>query len=250
MGGKVGAPAALIVKGKRLDGRTLEEFRKIEAKAGNLISTDGSGFFAFGNTKAIAGVFGPRTLHPKFMQNPRKAIIRCKYAMAPFSTGERVRPGHSRRGTEISKVIEEALSSVVFFDNYPKTVIDVFMEIIQADASTRCAALNAASMALASAGVPMKNLICSCSVGMVDGKIVLDVGGKEDNFGDVDTAMATIGNEDKIVLLQLDGTLSKEDFFKELSLGLKGCSDIFDIQASALKDKYATNSEGDENGKE
>jgi exosome complex component RRP41 len=237
---KVGKPEKMLINGKRLDGRSLEEFRPITVEVGVLKRAEGSAVFKFGNTYALSAVYGPKPMHPRHLQDPQKAVLRCRYSMAPFSTTERVRPGVSRRGVEISKVLKEALSNVIFFEDYPKTGIDVFIEILQADASTRCAGLNAASLALAEAGVPVKDLISSCTVGKVDGKIVLDVGGAEDQYGDVDMAVATIGSEDKIVLLQMDGLITKEEFVKLINLAKKGCSEIYEKQKNCLKEKYKT----------
>jgi exosome complex component RRP41 len=235
---KVGQPEKLIVNGKRLDGRELEQFRPMTVEVGVLKRAEGSAIFKFGDTYALAAVFGPRTMHPRHMQDPQKAILRCRYSMAPFSTNERIRPGVNRRSVEISKVLNDALSNVVFFEDYPKTGIDVFVEILQADASTRCAGLNAASLALVEAGVPVKDMISSCSVGKVDGQLVLDVGGDEDQFGDVDMATATIGSEDKFVLLQLDGIVTQEEFFKLLELARKGCTEVYERQKNTFKEKY------------
>ena len=238
--GKAGKPEKMIINGKRLDGRTVNDFRPMKLEVGNLKRAVGSATFSFGNTYALSAVYGPRTVHPRHIEDPQRAVLRCRYAMAPFSTKERIRPGTSRRAVEISKVINEALSNVIFFEEYPKTVIDVFVEILQADASTRCAGLNAASMALADAGVPMRNLISSCSVGVVDGEIALDIAGLEDNYGDVDMAVATIGNEDKFVLLQMDGIITKDQMKTMLELAKKGCAEIYEKQKQALKDKYKT----------
>ncbi len=240
---KVGKPEKLIVNGKRLDGRDLEEFRPITIEVGILKKAGGSAIFKFGGTYALSAVYGPRTLHPRHLQDPRKAVLRCRYAMAPFSTTERVRPGISRRSVEISKVLKEALSNVIFFEDYPKTGIDVFIEILEANASTRCAGLNAASLALAEAGVPMKDLVSACSVGKVDGKIVLDVANEEDMYGEADLAIATVGGEDKIVLLQMDGIVTKEEFMKMLELGKKSCAEIYKKQKEVLKEKYKTGEE-------
>ena len=233
----------MIIDGKRLDGRGLEDFRPISVEIGVLKRADGSAVFRFGDTYALSAVFGPKTMHPKHLQDPQRAFLRCKYSMAPFATKERVRPGVSRRSVEISKVIKEALSNVIFFEDYPKTAIDVFVEILQANATTRCAGLNAASLALAEAGVSMKNLVSACSAGKVDGQIILDVGGDEDCEGEVDMAVATIGNEDKIVLLQMDGIVSKEEFLKLVNLAKKGCANIYDKQVNALREKYKTGEE-------
>ncbi|MFH0928875.1 MAG: exosome complex exonuclease Rrp41 [Candidatus Aenigmatarchaeota archaeon] len=238
--GKAGKPEKMIINGKRLDGRTLDQFRPMELEIGVLKKSNGSATFRFGNTYALAAVQGPREVHPRHMEDPQKTILRCRYAMAPFSTKERIRPGRSRRATEISMVIKEALSNVVFFNEYPKTAVDVFMEILQADASTRCAALNAASLALVDAGVPMSNMVSSCSVGKVDGQIALDLYGIEDNYGDVDMAVAMVGNEDKVVLLQMDGIITREEMVTMLKLAGKGCSEISEKQRQALREKYNT----------
>lgn len=244
---KEGAPKKLIVNGKRLDGRGLSDFRKMYVETGILERATGSGSFSFGNTKAIAAVHGPREAHPRRLQEPQRAILRCKYFMAPFSTTERIRPGHSRRGTEISKVITEALENAVFLADFPKTAIDVFIEILQADASTRCAGLNAATIALADAGVPMRNLVSSCAIGKIDGKLVADVYGIEDNFGDVDFAIATVGGSDQFVLMQMDGVVTRKEFSKMLKMAEDGCKKVYKEQQTALRRKYATKSTGVEN---
>jgi exosome complex component RRP41 len=237
---KVGKPEKMIDNGKRLDGRGLDEFRPISLEVGNLKRAEGSAIFRFGNTHALSAVFGPQTVHPRHIEDPQKAVLKCRYSMIPFSTKERIRPGPSRRASEISKVLRDALSNVIFFEDYPKTLINVYVEIIQADGTTRCAGLNAASLAMVDAGIPMKNLVTSCSVGKIDGEIILDVAGLEDNYGDVDMAVAMIGNEDKIVLLQMDGIITKEDLKKMLDYARKGCAEIFEKQKQVLKEKYKT----------
>lgn len=236
---KAGAPERLIVDGKRLDGRALDEMREIEARIGIFKRADGSAMFRFGNTHAVAAVYGPRELHPKFIRDPKKALIRCRYNMAPFSSYERIRPGVSRRSVEISKILKEALSQVVVLEEFPKATIDVFVEILQADASTRCAALNAAVLALADAGIPMTDLISSCAVGKVDGEIVLDVAGVEDNYGEVDMPIAVTPRDGRVVLLQIDGILTVEEFRKALQLAKKGCQKVYEVQKSALLEKYS-----------
>ena len=90
---------------KRFDGRKNDELRPMEAKVGVVPNADGSASFRAGKTWAIAAVYGPRELFPRFLQNPKKGLLRCYYAMMPFSgSGERIRPGNSRRAQEISMV--------------------------------------------------------------------------------------------------------------------------------------------------
>ena len=137
----------LIKDGKRLDGRAFDELRPIRMETGVLNKADGSCFLEWGENKVIAGVFGPRECFPRHEQDPLKARLTYRYNMAPFSVGERKRPGSDRRSTEISKVSREALEKIVFLEYFPRTSIDVFVEVLQAGAGTRCAALTAASSA-------------------------------------------------------------------------------------------------------
>src|SRR3989344_2153053 len=120
---------------KRHDGRQPAQIRPIEAKVGVIKNADGSAYFKIGNTWAYAAVYGPRNLFPKFLQDPSRGILRCNYNMMPFSgSGERVRPGQSRRSREISMVTEKALLPVVDLNDFPNAVVDVFIELPQTDA--------------------------------------------------------------------------------------------------------------------
>jgi exosome complex component RRP41 len=121
---------------------------------------------------------------------------------------------------------------------FPKATVDVYVEILQADGSTRVAGINAASLALASAGVPMKDLIAACSVGKIEGKLIVDLSGIEDNCGEVDLAFAMMGSKKKITLLQMDGTLSKEEIMELLKMAEKSCEKIYEMQKKMLKEKY------------
>lgn len=77
--------------------------------------------------------------------------------MAPFSVDDRKRPGPDRRSVEISKITSEALMPAVFLEKFPRSTIDVFIEVLEAEGGTRCAGITAASVALADAGVPMRD---------------------------------------------------------------------------------------------
>ena len=127
---------------KRVDGRKMDEPRPIVARAGVIKKADGSGYFKIGNTEAYAAVYGPRELHPKFMQDPRKGVLRCNYNMMPFAgPGDRSRPGPNRRAKEISMVTQKALLPVLDLSEYPNAVVDVFIELPDADAGSRCAGI-------------------------------------------------------------------------------------------------------------
>ncbi|MEK6862390.1 MAG: exosome complex exonuclease Rrp41 [Nanoarchaeota archaeon] len=224
----------------RIDGRTNDQLRPIEAKIGVVSRADGSAVFKIGKTIAYAAVYGPRALHPKFLQNPEKGILRCNYNMMSFSgSGERVKPGPTRRSREISMVTEKALVPVLSLEQYPNAVVDVYVELLQTDSGTRCAGISAAAMALADAGIPMKDLISSVSVGLVNGNSVVDLTKEEeDSEGAVDIALAVMPRKKEVTLLQLDGILSKDQLRKTLELGIKACEQIYKIQQNTLKEKY------------
>jgi len=228
---------------KRMDGRKrFEEMRPISAKVGIIPRAHGSAMFQIGKTIAYAAVYGPRELHPKFMQNPKTGILRCNYSMMPFSgSGERVRPGSNRRAKEISMVTENALAPVLDLTEFPNAVVDVFIELPQTDAGSRCAGICAASMALADAGIPMKGLVAAVSAGRVDDKIVIDLDYNEEAYehGPVaDIPIAMLQHTNEISLLQMDGEISKEQLKQALETAKKSMAQIFEVQTAALKEKY------------
>ncbi len=223
----------------RIDGRKYDELRPITAAVGVLKNADGSAMFRMGNTVAIAGVYGPRKVFPKHKEEAERAILRTKYNMAPFATTERGRPGVSRRSMEISLVTRQALTPIIFLDEYPKTALDVHIEVLQADASTRCVGINAACLALADAGVPMRDLVASCSAGKVNGNIILDIAGKEDTEGELDLPIAYYPKKKQITLLQMDGIANKDEVKEIIKLAIKGTEEITKAQKQALRDKYS-----------
>ena len=225
---------------KRIDGRKFDELRKTRAEIGVVPNADGSALFAFGDTIAIAAVYGPKQLHPQHLQNPEKGVLRVVYDMLSFSVTERKRPGPSRRSQEISKVTEWALVPVIQLENFQNTVIDVHISILQANASTRCAGINAAALALAHAGVPMTELVSSVSIGKVDDRIVTDLTKEEEDYkdgeGSTDIPMAFSSKTGKITLLQTDGEIRPKQMKEAIEQGKKACKEIYEIQKKVLKE--------------
>lgn len=230
----------LIVDGKRLDGRSPDELRPVKLKVGVLKRADGSAYIEQGNNKILVAVYGPQELHPRHLQQPDTAVLRCMYNMAPFSVVERKKPGPDRRSIEISKVVREALEPVLFLNLYPRSVIDIYIEVLQADAGTRVAGVTAASLALADAGIPIRDLVVGVSVGKVEGTLVLDLNAEEDQYGEADMPVAMTGRDKRITLLQMDGHMTREEFKKALQLALKGCQQLYELQKEALREKYST----------
>jgi exosome complex component RRP41 len=227
-------------KGLRLDGRKVDELRPIKIEVGVLSNADGSAYIEHGKNKILAAVFGPREMHPKHLSLPDRMVLRCRYHMAPFSVQERKSPAPSRREVELSKVIRESLEPSVFVEYYPRTGIDVFVEVLQADGGTRCASITAASLAIADAGIPMRDIVVACAAGKVDDTVVLDLMDTEDKLGVADVPVAYMPNLNAVTLLQMDGILAPDEFEQALNLAMEGCKKIYAMQKEALKTKYMT----------
>ena len=220
----------------RVDSRKPDQLRPYRIRAGILRNADGSAEIKLGKNWIVVGVYGPKEHFPKFEALQDRAILFCRYHMAPYSTTERKSPKPSRREIELSKVIRSALEQAVILERFPEMSIDVYIEVLQAEGSTRVASITAASVALAEAGIPMRDMVVGCSAGKVNGRIVLDVGEEEDKEGEADLPIAIMPNLKRVVLLQMDGKLTHEEFKEAFEMALKGALELYEEQKRALKD--------------
>jgi len=225
--------------GLRLDGRKYDELRPIKIEVGTLEKADGSAYIEWGKNRILVAVYGPREVHPRHLALPDKSLFRCRYHMAPFSTEERKNPAPSRREVELSKVIREAVEPAIFTELFPRTGIDVFIEVLQSDGGTRCAGITATSLALADAGVPLRDLVVACAAGKASGQIVMDLSDIEDQKGEADVPVAISPRTGEVTLLQMDGILSGEEYERALNLAIQGCKMVHELQKEALRTKYS-----------
>ncbi|GJP35924.1 hypothetical protein CLOM_g4447 [Closterium sp. NIES-68] len=211
----------------RLDGRRPKELRQLKCELGVLRSADGSASFEMGNTKVLAVVYGPHEVTNRADAVPDRAVVRCEYGMASFSTGERRRRGKmDRRSVEISLVIRQTLEAAIMLELLPRTQIDIFVQVLQADGGTRSACINAATLALCHAGIPMRDLATSCASGYLNATPLLDLNYVEDSGGGPDVTVGYLPSSDKISLLQMDAKLQMETFEEVVKLAVTGCKAI------------------------
>ncbi len=241
-----GSKPLLSPDGIRTDGRKIDEMRKVKMEVGLLKNCSGSAYIEQGKTKIIVAVHGPREAHPKHLAQPGRAILRTRYHMAPFSTSDRKSPAPSRREIEITKVIREALEPAVMLDEFPKTSIDVFIEVLQADAGTRSAGITAAALALAEAGIPMRDMVAAVAVGKLEGRVVMDLNEEEDEHGQADMPVAMMPNVNRITLLQLNGRLTRAELEEGLSMARRGVDQLYEMQKQALREKYTSSESAQE----
>jgi exosome complex component RRP41 len=229
----------------RKDGRAFNSLRNIKMEVGVLNNADGSAYIECGNNKILVGVYGPKELYSKKHSKPDGAVLRCKYNMAPFSVTERKRPGPDRRSTEISKLISEAITPAIFLEKYPRSSIDISIEVLEAEGGTRCLGIVGASLALADAEIPMRDLISACAVGKVDNHIVVDLSEEEDQTGQADMPVAIMPRTGDITFLQMDGNLSVPEFEDSLKLAFDACYYINQLQQQSLLKKYGGENDGE-----
>ena len=229
----------LIIDGKRLDGRSFDELRPIRIEAGVLKNADGSAYLEWGKNKIFVAVYGPREALPKHTADPEKAVIKCRYSMAPFSSlEEHGRSGPNRRAIEISKVTKEVFENIIMVENFPGTEINIFIEVVQSDGGTRAAGITAAAVGLATSGIPMRDLPYAVSAGKIGDQIVIDLNKIEDNYSDADVPIAVSPRTGEILLLQMDGSLTKDEFKEAIAKVKKAGQIISKIQRDALKAPY------------
>lgn len=221
----------------RSDKRTDDEFRPVKIELNVVKSALGSCYFEMGKTAAIVATYGPQEVRPKHLEKVNKGLITCNYNMLPFSVaGERKRPGYDRRSVEISKVVKEALEPAIFIEEYSKMGISIDMQILQADAGTRVVAINAASLALACAGIAMRDIVVAISVGKANGKILVDLTKEEEDAPDaIDVPMAIMPKTGNITLLQMDGIATVNEMKKIVEQGMLACNKIAELQRDIMK---------------
>jgi exosome complex component RRP41 len=225
-------------KGKRLDGRSWDDLRPIKLEVGVLKNADGSAYIEWGKNKIMAAVYGPKEVHPKHQVLPDRALLRTRYHMAPFSVDERKNPAPSRREIEISKVTREALQPAVIVEDYPRTAIEVWIEVLQSDGGSRVAGITTASLALADAGINMRDLVVGCSCGLLGDQVVSDLDDTEDKEGNGDMPVAIMPNLGQVTLLQVDGIYTRDQFQKAFELAIDKGKEIYGMQRDALAKKF------------
>jgi len=167
-----------------------------------------------------------------------RAVINCEYSMATFATGERRPRGKGdRRSMEISQLLQKTLESVVLVEKFPRTQIDVFAHVIQADGGTRCACLNAATLALMDAGIPLKDFVVSCAAGYLDNTPLCDLNFVEDSAGGPDLPIAYLPTSGNVAMIQMDSKVSLDHFENILETAIQGAKQIYSILQRGVEER-------------
>ena len=236
----------------RNDGRTNQGLRKITIKKDFLKYAEGSCLIEVGNTRVICSASVEDGV-PPFLRNTGKGWVTAEYGMLPRSCQSRITRESSRgkvggRTQEIQRLLGRSLRAVVDTSALGERTIWIDCDVIQADGGTRAASITGAFVALAGAlkkmqkealieGLPLADYVASISVGIVNGKIILDLAYEEDSQAEVDMNVVMTG---KGRFIEVQGTaegkpFAKKDMDNMLEIAKRGIEKLIKKQKEILR---------------
>lgn len=247
----------------RIDGRNEDQLRLIRITPHVNKYAEGSALIEVGDTKVICTATTEEKV-PPFMRGMGKGWVTAEYSMLPRATEVRnVREANKGklggRTMEIQRLIGRALRSIVDLESLGERSILIDCDVIQADGGTRTASITGGYVALIYAledlrqkgaieGIPVSDFLAATSVGILDGRPILDLSYHEDSRAKVDLNIVQTGGGN---FVELQGTgeespFSYEELNRMLILGRKGIEEIISIQKEALGDLVTFISRKDE----
>lgn len=237
----------------RPDGRKADELRPVKITRGTMKYPEGSALIEMGETKVICTATIEESV-PPFLRETGKGWITAEYSMLPRSTKSRnardaVRGRVGGRSQEIQRIVGRALRAVVNMDKLGERTIIVDCDVFQADGGTRTASITGAFVALTDAvqyllrdGIlqenPIIDFVAAVSVGMIDGKAVLDLNYEEDSKAELDMNVAMTASR---LLVEVQGTAERKPFSKDelsqmINIAEKGILKLIAKQKEILAD--------------
>jgi ribonuclease PH len=238
---------------KRIDGRKVNEMRKIRIQKNYLKYANGSCLIECGNTKVICTASVEKGV-PRFLQGKNSGWITAEYGMLPASCGDKRIARESSRGKvggrthEIQRLIGRSLRTVADLKALGERTVWIDADVIQGDGGTRTAAITGSFIALTEAlkkvvkeermeELPIKDTVAAISVGIVKGKPCLDLCYEEDSSAEVDMNYVMTGSGK---IIEVQGTAEREPFSKKemdqlYLLAQKGITELTRIQKKELK---------------
>lgn len=134
-------------------------------------------------------------------------------------------------------IIKQTFEETILTHLFPNTRIDIFVQVIQADGGTRCASINAVTLALIDAGIPMYDFAVACASGWFDDTPLLDLNHYELSSGSPDFPLAIFPKSDKIIVAQMHSKLPMQHFEMLLQTAVEGCHKIYEILVTYVRDR-------------
>jgi len=236
----------------RSDGRQSDELRKLKITKNYIKYAEGSCLIEIGDTKVITTATIENTV-PPFLKGKGVGWISAEYGMIPRSCKTRVQREASKgklggRTMEIQRLIGRSMRSVADMSKMGERTIWIDCDVIQADGGTRCASITGSFVSVILAlqkmvsdglmkAMPISDYVAAVSVGMLDGKPILDLNYDEDSTADVDMNVIMTGDGR---FVEIQGTAEREPFKREdmnklITLAGKGIDELVGAQKKILK---------------
>lgn len=236
----------------RADGRSLDEMRPVSITRGFTTNPAGSVLVEFGNTRVMCTASVEERI-PRFKVGSGEGWLTAEYSMLPAATHDRM-PRESMRGKvkgrthEISRLVGRSLRAAIDLSQLGENTIALDCDVLQADGGTRTAAITGAYVALADAvaalrergvltGDPLLPPVAAVSVGIIDGRVCLDLPYEEDSRAEVDlnVVMTESGNFVEVQGTGEAGTFSRDQLNAMLDSAEIGCRQLIAAQKAALE---------------
>ncbi|GIY35772.1 exosome complex component RRP41 [Caerostris darwini] len=224
-------------QGIRMDGRRPNELRKIECKLGVSKTGDGSAYFQQGHTTVLVTVYGPHDMiGRKSKALLDRALINCQYRTGPFSGANRNKQSlYDRRAQEMSNILQASFETVILTNLYPGSQIDMFFTVLHADGGNCSACINAGTLALINAGIPIKDFLCACSAGFVKETPIMDINHYESFLGGTELNLAILKKSELIACDEMTERIHIDHIGKIRKIAIQGCKDIYAIMDAAVR---------------
>ncbi|KAJ6544849.1 ribosomal protein S5 domain 2-type protein [Mycena vulgaris] len=198
--------------GFRSDGRRQYELRDMTIDLSQQGVADGSAIITHGLTQVLVSVFGPREAKMRSHTMHDRANINVEVSVAAFSTGERrKRSRGDKRILEMAATIKSTFEPVVQTSLYPRSQIDIFVQVLQQDGGLLQACINGTTLALANAGIPLLDFVCAVTGGVHSTSPMLDLTLLEEN--DIPhVTVALMPKTGKVTLVTMETRLHVERF--------------------------------------
>jgi len=249
----------LTLSNLRNDGRKPSEIRRTKIQIGPLnggstmsSGVSGSAIMQMGLTIALASVCGPTECSRRSEELTDRAFLDVNVRLAPFasSAGDRrvvKNPAGDRVLVEQSHLIKRAIEAAVMLHLYPRARIEINILILADDGGRLCTAINAATLALIDAGIPMKDMVCACSAGLggeSGDSTLVDLNRMERMSYGGESAVylpcAIMPQRGSVVLSQCEARLPLSTFQKVLDAAIEGCEAVFEIMQASVRERAAT----------
>lgn len=230
----------------RLDGRRWNELRRVHAQISTQAAADGSSYLEMGNTKVLVSVTGPSEGRQSGARGAANGLAKVEVEInfAGFSGVERRKRKSDKRTSEMQHCLKTAFAAVLLLHLYPHSTITLNIHIISQDGSLLAACINAATLALIDAGIPMTDYLVACTAASSASASAADNEAADDPLLDLNNqeelelpflTVGTLGASDEVAVCVMESRVRMERLEGMLAVGIEGCKRVKGILDEVVK---------------